>query len=62
MLGAGIAHADKLKLNPECYAIDSITMPDRSVVKYKAFEAIYYVELLSHQSLNRNRIPVLGQH
>ena len=34
---------DVLRFDPDNFHIDSITMPRGGVVKYKAYEGIYYV-------------------
>lgn len=44
-----------LRFNPDDYTIQSLTMPDGSIVTYKAYEGIYYVtnvEDSAYQTLN----------
>lgn len=50
----GASH-DPLRFNPENFRIDSITMPMGNVVKFKAYEGIYYVRNINdsaYQQLN----------
>ncbi len=50
-----ICQADGLRFNSKNYKVDSITMPDKTIVKFKAYEGIYYVENVEdsvYQTLN----------
>lgn len=54
-LACNAASHDSLRFDPEAYRIDSITMPMGNVVKFKAYEGIYYVtnvEDSAYQKLN----------
>lgn len=46
---------DSLKFDPQAYRIDSLAMPSGEVVKFKAYEGIYYVKNIedsAYQQLN----------
>lgn len=54
-LTCNAAPRDALRFNPDAFTVDSITMPMGNVVKFKAFEGIYYVtnvEDSAYQKLN----------
>ena len=49
------AGEDPLRFNPEAFHVDSIEMPSGEIVKFKAYEGIYYVRNIedsAYQQLN----------
>lgn len=49
------ASEDSLRFDPQAYRVDSLTMPSGDVVKFKAYEGIYYVKNIedsAYQQLN----------
>lgn len=49
---------DALRFDPENYKLDSITMPRGNVVKFKAYENIYYVRNIEDSTYQRLNIYV----